>query len=146
MNKKARLTTLQTWQPEGRIKRILKQREIPFTGDPAALITRAAQLNPQSRPLMLMLYLGRRTTKNDLFPALSINFGPDDSGAQISASIALEESDVPLMVVYLARFGGQMSGIIHCDYIVDDDGGEELPVSRISVDTLALLPTSPVLQ
>ena len=146
MSKTARLATLQTWQPDGRIKRILRQRQIPFTGDPAALITRAAQLNPQSRPLMLMMYFGRRTTKKAPSPALSINFGPDRSGAQTSVSIALEESDVPLMVVYLARFGGQMTGITHCDYIVDDDGGEELRVPRISAGTLALLPTSPVVQ
>jgi len=39
-----------------------------------------------------------------------------------------------------------MAGSMYCDYPVDDDGGEELPVPLISVDGLTQLPMSSIVQ
>ena len=124
-----RLATARTWQPAGAIECILTRRRIPYTGDPAALITRAAQLLPEWRPRRLILMLGG----NDMFPSLEIGFENDDSEVRTSVLIALEASDVALMVVYLARVGEPLAGVIGCAYH-DDDDGEPLSIPRKTVD------------
>jgi hypothetical protein len=92
-----------------------------------------------------MLFIFRKTSTND-FPAFEISFGRDNRGVHTYVSISLEESDVPLMIAYLSRFGAEMAGSMYCDYPVDDDGGEELPVPLISVDGLTQLPMSSIVQ
>jgi hypothetical protein len=142
MQKTARLARLQTWQPTGRVQRILKTRQIPFSGDPAALISGAAQLVPHRGPVDLMLYVGRRAHKRDSFPALSIGFGTDARGVETFVWIALEDSDVPMMALYtLTRCKGPVAGMIRCGYNADDDGGEEMAVPPVSLDELAQWPT-----
>ena len=145
MEQTSRLARLQTWQPTGRVQRIVKTRQIPFAGDPAALISGAAQLVPQRVPVDVMLYIGRRTHKRDSFPALSIGFGTDARGVEIFVWIALEDSDVPMMALYtLTRGKGQVAGMIRCDYDADDDGNEEMAVPPISLEELAQLPTTTI--
>jgi hypothetical protein len=92
-----------------------------------------------------MLFIFRKTSTND-FPAFEISFGRDNRGVHTYVWISLEESDVPLMIAYLSRFGAEMAGSMCCDYPVDDDGGEELPVPLISVDGLTQLPMSSIVQ
>jgi hypothetical protein len=145
MQKTARLARLQTWQPTGRIQRILKTRLIPFTGDPAALISNAAQLVPQRGPIDVMLYIGRRTRKRDSFPALSIGFGTDARGIETFVWIALEDSDVPMMALYTITHGkGQAAGMIRCDFDGDDDGNEEMAGPPLRLEELAQLPTTTI--
>lgn len=144
--KETRLATLQTWQPKGRIERILKERQIPFMGDPAALVARAKQLLPQWKPVTLTLTLG--SSEESASPSLCLCFGQAINGLDTDIYIALEASDLPLMVVYLARYIGKLTGEIICDIPEDDDdgGGEELPIPHISETELANLHTSTVVQ
>jgi hypothetical protein len=126
-----RRARLETWQPSKQITRVLKTRQIAFSGDPADLIARAARL-AAGRPIGIDL----ATCSEDAHSRLGISFGTDRRGIQTSVYVRLKQSDVPAMMRYLERQGGIFHGFMFCDY-PDDDGGLELPVPPTSVHELA---------
>jgi len=138
-----RYATLETWNPTGRVQRILKRRYLPFTGDVAALCASAVKLNPEGNPLNIMLAFPIPFGK--IPGRVVIHFGVDAKGTGTSINIRLEAADVRAVRDYLEHHGGRIAGCMTCEYprvdASDDDGGEELPLVLASATELSTMPT-----
>jgi hypothetical protein len=130
-----RSATLQTWQPVGQIASTLTTRRIPFTGDPAAFIQRAAGLVPGKRPWRL------RLTFFDTIRNLTLDDETDRPGVQTFVQVSLQPADIPILLAYVLQSRGTQAGILFVDL---DDGrdGDDVSVPRVTVDALAQMPTA----
>jgi hypothetical protein len=130
-----RLVKVETWQPAGRITRTLTTRRIPFTGDPAVFIARAAALVPRKRPWRLVLgaFDTRKRTK------LCLEYGTNARGVRTDIWISLEPADIPAMLTYVLRTGREIAGLLFC--VLGTEDGDALSVPSVTRDELAQMPT-----
>jgi hypothetical protein len=72
--------------------------------------------------------------------SLIVCFGADTHRKQTSVQVRFENEDVPSLMRYLERLGGEMFGMIRADWIEEDDGGETLRRPVVTVGELAAMP------
>jgi hypothetical protein len=128
-----RLAKAYTWQPATQEQRTVRQRRLPFSGDPRDLIQRAAELVAPLRPWRAeMTCLPGRYR-------LSLNFGADAHDVSTHVSVTLHAADAWLFA-YFAR-DRSVAGLLYVD-LSDDGDGEDLTVPVVSVDELARMPAT----
>lgn len=124
---------LRTWHPATRTERTWKTQRVPFSGDPTALVGFARQMLPRLQPTIArLLYGGCPLT-------FEVSFGTDRKGTQWKVEFELDATcfltffNCVLQQPHAYAIGGAAMPIED----EGGDGGELLPVPRVSSQALA---------
>ena len=122
---------LKTWHAATRIERILKTKQVPFSGDPHALVKCAVEILPAFQPTGAVLLFNAQAL------TFSVYFGHDRKGTTWSVEFDIApESFLPFLKRVMAGPDAEAVGMARMA-VTSEDGGEELPLPRLSPQALA---------
>lgn len=101
--RRTRRAELGTWDPRTRTVRRLAIEELPYLGDPGALVEAAAGLLPEGRARRLDLDWGAPGLADPREPCLRLAYRMSDEGASSTVTVTLQAPDLVECLWWLMR-------------------------------------------